>query len=86
MKYFRINEPYYALIQAKSFDKAIEIYLEYVSSDSKEEVERHMTEVNKPDALLDCMKSIEMGNSSSEILSSLQFGEDQILLVDKALM
>lgn len=86
MKYFRINEPYYALIQAKSFDKAIEIYLEYVSSDSKEEVELHMTEVNKPDALLDCMKSIEMGNSSSEILSSLQFGEDQILLVDKALM
>lgn len=86
MKYFRINEPYYALIQAKDFTSAVDTYFRQVSGNDKKEVEENLKEVGRVDALMDCMKSIEMGNSSLEILSSLQFGGDQILLVDKALM
>lgn len=82
MKYFKSIDPYYALIQAKSFAPAVGIYTDIISADDEKETRENLKEISRADALLECMKSIEAGENLKEILSHVQSDKEQLLLID----
>lgn len=81
MKYFEFSEPYFALIKAKGYKKAMEIYEEVVC-DIEDSVE--MKEISKMYALEKCKKCEDY--TEEDIINSFDDDLEILLLMDGSLM
>ena len=88
MKYFEVNEPYYALIKAPSKKRALEIYTETVSEDDDGTLREEMMEVNRDYALVKFSRVKGENEEVAPIIKTLEtFNNDEaeLLLVDSSL-
>ena len=88
MKYFEINDPYYALIKAENQAEAIKIYTEYVADDDGT-LHEEIKEVDRDYALASFSRGgTEDGEEVpiSEILEDFQSEVSAVLLIDPALL
>jgi hypothetical protein len=84
MKYFEINEPYYALIQAESEEKAIEIYIENIADDEDNSLKEEITEIDKCTAFFNYANCVDEYAPIKRVLED--FENEEILLVDSNLL
>lgn len=88
MKYFEVNEPYYALIKAPTKKRAMEIYTETVSEDDDRSLSEEMMEVNRDYALVKFSRvKGENGEVAPiiKVLETFNSNEAELLLVDGSL-
>lgn len=85
MKFFEINEPYAALIKAKSKYEAISVYNEYVAdADTDTEVE----EISRDQALIRYSRGMTEDNKPSkekELLETFNREQSDVLLITSEL-
>ena len=89
MKYFEVNEPYYALIKAPSKKRALEIYTETISEDDDGTLSEEMMEVNRDYALVKFSRvKGENGEVAPifKVLETFKNDEAEMLFVDSSLI
>lgn len=86
MRYFEIQQPYYALIAAENEEKALEVYTELVSDiDDEETFYDEMKEIDKADArALFITSKDEDGNYPT--VEDLENIKNNVLLIDRSLI
>ena len=95
MTYNKFNEPYYALIRAKTKDKAMKMYTQYIAEYDGGNLNDEVEQVSFADAILECIKAIEKTNDTTfslqngicgeEISNTLNNSKECILLLDGSL-
>ncbi|MCM3216125.1 hypothetical protein M3612_16625 [Niallia taxi] len=89
MKYFEVNEPYYALIKAQSKKQAMEIYTKKVSEDNEGTLKEEMMEVNRDYALVKFDRSPGEDGQLIPIIEIIEtFNKDkaELLVIDGSLL
>jgi len=90
MKYYEFNKhEYYALIKAKTTQKAIEIYVEYVAGESVEQIkaEGELDLLNKYDAFVKfIIAPTETGVSIKDLMRDFEEDLEEVLLFDGSLL
>ncbi|SFP17981.1 hypothetical protein [Salibacterium halotolerans] len=90
MKYFEINQPYYALLKAENKGQAIMKYITLVSDDSEDEpLSEAMQEVPQDYAVAKFSRAAGEDKELpplDEVLEELRDGEDSVLLIDGSLL
>lgn len=89
MKYFETNEPYYALVKAKSLSAAIEEYENVIADDEEGVLKEEMHEVEKDYALASFSQTPSEDGELIPIKNILEmFNDDniKILIVDGSLL
>jgi len=88
VKYFEVNEPYYALIKAPTKKRAMEIYTETISEDNDNNLSEEMMEVNRDYALVKFSR-VKGENGVMvpiiKVLETFNNNEAELLLVDGSL-
>lgn len=88
MKYFEVQDPYYALIKANDKELAMKIYTEYVADDEGE-LNNEMQEIGAYDAFLKFGEGLTDGKEEmlfSEIINNFSSNENTVLLIDGSLL
>lgn len=89
MKYFKIQDPYYALIKAENQDEAIRIYTEFVSDDEDGTLHEEIKEIDRDYALIQFARSeSEDGDFMPvpETLDKFRREKSEVLLIDSGLL
>ncbi|MEH7802611.1 hypothetical protein V7274_18740 [Bacillus pumilus] len=88
MKFFEVNEPYYALIKAKNEENAMTIYTDVVADDDGG-LSEEITEVTKTYAAVSYSRVNGEDNKTipiEEVLEDLTNEEEMILIIDGSLL
>ena len=90
MKYFEINDPYYALIKAEDAGEAVNKYIEVVAGEPEEsqDFEEELQEVTRDYALIKFSRAPgEDGKmvDMTEIMMDFNNGKSEVLIIDGSL-
>ena len=91
MKFFEINDPYYALIKAENLEVATQEYIEVVAGDEEEEseIKKAMKVVDPNYALIKLSRSAgENGKllEINEVIQDFNIENNSVLLIDGSLL
>ncbi|MCL7873826.1 hypothetical protein [Bacillus altitudinis] len=87
MKFYKVNDPYYALIKANTKENAIKLYIDEVAEDKGD---LYMKEVSAINAAL--TYGIALGDTDEaeitklEMIENLESEEERVLLMDGGLL
>lgn len=85
MKFFAVNEPYYALIKAKDKEDAMNEYIKTIAEEEKEILRNTMKEVSRDYALV-CFSKVQTEDNPTKLLELFNNEDFPILIIDEALL
>lgn len=89
MKYFEVQEPYYALIKSEDKEKAMKFYINVVADDEEGTLAEEIKEVDRQYAWGCFLKGINEDkniSSRSVLKHSFDRNTEELLLIDGALL
>jgi len=89
MKFFKVNEPYYALIKANDKEAAIKLYEANVAENIDGEVNEDVREISANKALVIFSRATSEDGKIipiNEILTDFESEEEMILLIEGTLL
>lgn len=89
MNFYEVNEPYYALVMADSYEKAYKEYVEVVAEDHDGDLLENINQVSEQYALLRFSRVTDDGGDLLEIdemLRILKSEKTELLIIDGSLI